>query len=96
MQHLACLLCISKDLLTKLHLRRLGAVAAVVDSCGDGDHDGREEVTRHVVVFFPRVFAFKDLHEHEVQLDPLKTHPGEGRQEEEVENPSDDCTSNLS
>lgn len=93
--HPACLLCISKDVFRKLHLRFLGPVAPVVDRCGDTDHDGREEVTRHVVILLPRVFTFKDLHKHEVQLDPFKTHPGEGSQEEEVEDPRDDGTSNL-
>lgn len=77
------------------HSRFLGPIALVVDCCGDGNHNGREEVTRHVVVLLPRVFALEDLHEHEVQLDPLETHPGEGCQEEEVEDPSNDGTSNL-
>lgn len=89
------LLYISKDLFRKLHSRFLRPVALVVDSCGDADHNGREEVTRHVVVLFPWVFALKDLDEHEVQLDPLKTHPGEGSQEEEVEDTSDDGASDL-
>lgn len=95
MEHPACLLCIFQDLFRKLHLRFLGPVAAVVDGRGDAHHDGGEEVTRHVVVLFPRVFALEDLHEHEVQLDPLETHPGEGSQEEEVQDPRDDGASNL-
>lgn len=75
--------------------RFFGPIALVVDSCGDGNHNGREKVTRDVVVLLPRVFALEDLHEHEVQLDPLKTHPGEGCQEKEVEDPGNDGTSNL-
>lgn len=88
-------LLISQDPLREPHLRFVSPVAPVVDSRGDADHDGREEVTRHVVVLFPRVLALEDLHQHEVQLDPLKTHPGEGGQEEEVEDPRDDGASDL-
>lgn len=75
--------------------RFLRPVALVVDGCGHADHNGGEEVTRHVVVLLPGVFALKDLDQHEVQLDPLETHPGEGSQEEEVEDPGDDGTPNL-
>lgn len=85
----------STDLFGKLHSRFLGPIALVVDSCGDADHNGREEVTRHVVVLLSGVFALKDLHQHEVQLNPLETHPGERGQEEEVEDPSDDGAPNL-
>lgn len=80
---------------TKRCSRFLGPVALVVDSRGHGNHNGREEVTRDVVVLLPRVFALKDLHEHEVQLDPFQTHPGEGCQEEEVEDTGNDGASNL-
>lgn len=45
-----------------VHSRFLGPIALVVDSRGDGNHNGREEVTRDVVVLLPRVFALKDLH----------------------------------
>ena len=47
------LLFVCEDLLRKLHSRFLGPIALVVDSCGDADHNGREEVTGHVVVLFP-------------------------------------------
>lgn len=77
------------------HSRFLRPVALVVDGCGDADHNGREEVTGHVVVLLPGVFALKDLDQHEVQLDPLEAHPGEGSQEEEVEDPGDDGTTDL-
>lgn len=85
----------STDLFGKLHSRFLCPIALVVDSCGDADHNGREEVTRDVVVLLSGVFALKDLHQHEVQLNPLETHPGERGQEEEVEDPSDDGAPNL-
>lgn len=77
------------------HSRFLRPVALVVDGCGDADHNGREEVTGHVVVLLAGVFALKDLDQHEVQLDPLEAHPGEGSQEEEVEDPGDDGTTDL-
>lgn len=78
-----------------VHSRFLRPVALVVDGRGDADHNGGEEVTGHVVVLLPGVFALEDLHQHEVQLDPLETHPGEGSQEEEVEDPGDDGAPHL-
>lgn len=77
------------------HSRFLRPVALVVDGCGDADHNGGEEVTGHVVVLLPGVLALKDLDQHEVQLDPLQAHPGEGRQEEEVEDSGDDGAADL-
>lgn len=47
------LLSIFKDLFSRLHSRFLCPVALVVNSCGDADHNGREEVTRHIEVLFP-------------------------------------------
>lgn len=77
------------------HSRFLRPVALVVDGRGDADHDGGEEVAGHVVVLLPGVFALEDLDQHEVELDPLETHPGEGGQKEEVENPRDDGAADL-
>lgn len=77
------------------HSRFLRPVALVVDGCGDADHNGGEEVTGHVVVLLPGVFTLKDLDQHEVQLDSLEAHPGEGSQEEEVEDPGDDGAPDL-
>ena len=77
------------------HLRLLSPVAAVVDGCGDDHHQGREEVPGRVVVLPAGELALKHLHQHEVQLHALQTHPGEGRQEEEVEDPSDDGAHQL-
>lgn len=80
---------------TSCNSRLLGPVALVVDGCRDADDDGGEEVAGHVVVLFPGVFALEYFYKHEVQLDPLKTHPGEGSQEEEVQDPRDDGAADL-
>lgn len=79
-----------------MHSRFLSPIAPVVDCSGHADHYGWEKVARHIVVLFTRVFTFKDLHKHKIQLDTFQTHPGEGRQEKEMEDPRNDGTSDLS
>lgn len=71
------------------------AIAPVVDGCGDAHHQGRGEVPRDVVVLPARELALEHVHQHEVQLHPLQTHPSEGRQEAEVQNAGDDGTHQL-
>lgn len=79
----------------RFYLRLVCPIAAVVDGGGHDDHDGGEKVARHVVVLLPWVFALENLHQHEVELDPLQAHPAEGSQEKEMQNPSDDGAANL-
>lgn len=78
-----------------INLRSRRAVAAVVDSRRDAHHDRREEVTGHIVVLAAGELALEHLHQHEVQLHALQTHPGEGCQEAEVQDASDDGAHQL-
>lgn len=70
-------------------LRLLGPVAPVVDRGGHThDHSG-EEISRHVEIPPAWIFALKDLHQHQIELNPLQTHPSERRQEKVMENSCD-------
>lgn len=77
------------------HLRPMRAVAAVVDGRRDAHHGGREEVPGDVVVLPARELALEHLDQHEVELHALEAHPGERRQEAEVENARDDGAHQL-
>lgn len=41
-------------------------------------------IAERIVVLPTRALRFEDLHQHDVELNPLQTHPGEGRQKEIV------------
>jgi len=77
------------------HLRPLRAVAPVVDGGRDAHHRRRDEVPGDVVVLPARELALEHLHQHEVQLHGLQAHPGERRQEAEVEHAGDDGAHQL-
>lgn len=76
-------------------LHSVGAVAPVVHCSGDGHYDSRYSVSCQVEVLSPGVLALKHLHQHDVELHPFQEHPGEGCQEEEMEQGREDCTGNL-
>lgn len=73
----------------------LRAVAFVVDGRWDAHHHGWDEVAEAVVILDARALALEDLDQHQVKLDALQTHPGEGSQEAEVENPGNDGAQQL-
>lgn len=78
-----------------VHLRPLCAVAHVVDGRWDAhDHSG-DEVAGEVVVLPAWELALEDLHQHEVELHALQTHPGEGSEKAEVEDTGDDGAQQL-
>lgn len=77
------------------HSRSLCAVAPVVHGGGDAHHGGWDEVARQVVILPARELALKDLHQHEVELHTLQTHPGERGEEAEVEHAGDQGTHQL-
>lgn len=80
---------------TPLSLHSVGAVAPVVHCGGDGHDDSRHSIACQVEVLSPGVFALKHLYQHDVELHPFQEHPGEGCQEEEMEQGSEDRTGNL-
>lgn len=41
------------------------------------------------------MFTLKNLHQHDVELHSLQEHPGEGSQEEEMQEGSKNCTGDL-
>lgn len=73
-----------------LHVHSLCAVAFVVDGCWNAHHHSWDEVAEAVVILYAWAFALKDLDQHQVKLHAFQTHPGEGSQEAEVENPGND------
>lgn len=77
------------------HVRFLGPIAPVVYGCRDAHHQCRKAVSTQIVVLFAGVLALEDLHQHEIELHTLQTHPGEGSQEEEMQKASKDGTGNL-
>lgn len=77
------------------HSRLLGAVAAVVDGGRDAHHQGREAVAAHVVVLGAGVLALEHLHQQQVQVHALQAEPGEGSQEEVVQQASKDGAGDL-
>lgn len=77
------------------HVRFLGPIAPVVYGCGDAHHQCGEAVAAQIVVLFAGVLALKDLHQHQIELHTLETHPGEGSQEEEMQKASKDGTGDL-
>lgn len=77
------------------YLHSVCAIAPVVHCSGDGHYDSRHAVSCQVEVLSPGVFALKHLYQHDVQLYPFQEHPGEGCQEEEMEQGRKDCTGNL-
>ena len=77
------------------HSLELRAVAAGKDAGGDGDDDGGDAVAEEVVPADPRALGLEDLDQHDVELDPLQTHPGKGGQEGEVQHARDDRTQHL-
>lgn len=80
---------------TPLSLHSVGAVAPVVHCSGDGHYHSRHSISCQVEVLSPGVFALKHLYQHDVELHPFQEHPGEGCQEEEMEQGRKDCTGNL-
>lgn len=80
---------------TPLSLHSVGAVAPVVHCSGDGHYDSRHSISCQVEVLSPGVFALKHLYQHDVELHPFQEHPGEGCQEEEMEQGREDRTGNL-
>lgn len=80
---------------TPLSLHSVGAVAPVVHCSGDGYYDSRHAVSCQVEVLSPGVFTLKHLYQHDVELYPFQEHPGEGCQEEEMEQGCKNCTGNL-
>lgn len=77
------------------HVRFLGPIALVVYCRRDAHHQRGEAVATQIVVLFAGVLALKDLHQHEIELNALQTHPGEGGQEEEMQKASKDGTGDL-
>lgn len=77
------------------HVRFLGPIAPVVYGRRDAHHQRGEAVSAQIVVLFAGVLALKDLHQHEIELHALQTHPGEGSQEEEMQKASNDGTGDL-
>lgn len=80
---------------TPLSLHSVGAVAPVVHCGGDGHNDSRHSISCQVEVLSPGVLALEHLYQHDVELHPFQEHPGEGCQEEEMEQGCEDCTGNL-
>lgn len=76
-------------------LHSVGAVAPVVHCGGDSHYDSRHSVSCQVEVLSPRVLALKHLNQHDVELHAFQEHPGEGCQEEEMEQGCEDRTGNL-
>ena len=58
------------------------------------DHHTRT-ITESVEPAFARALSLEHLNEHEVELDPLQTHPRECTQEEEMQKTSYHRTSSL-
>lgn len=83
----------TQTLLPSLH--SVSAVASVVHRGRDGHYDSWHSISCQVEVLSPGVFALKHLHQHDVELHPFQEHPGEGCQEEEMEQGRKDCTDDL-
>ena len=79
----------------KPHSHFVRAVAPVVHRCWYGHNQCRHAVANQIEILPPGVFTLKNLHQHDVELHPLQEHPGESRQEEEVQEGSKDGTGNL-
>lgn len=77
------------------HSRLLGAVAAVVDSSRDAHHQRREAVAAQVVVLGAGVLALKHFHQQQIEVHTLQAQPGEGGQEEVVQQASEDGAGDL-
>lgn len=78
-----------------MYLHSVRAVAAVVHGGRDGHDQRRHAVTHHVEVAAARVLALEHLHQHDVELHALQEHPGERRQEEEVQQGGEDGAGDL-
>lgn len=79
----------------KPHSHFVCAIAPVVHCCWHGHDQCRHAIANQIEVLPPRVFTLKNLHQHDVELHTFQEHPGESRQEEEVQEGSKDSTSNL-
>lgn len=79
----------------KPHSHFVRAIAPVVHCCWHSHDQCRHAVADQIEVLPPGVFTLKNLHQHDVELHPLQEHPGESRQEEEVQEGSKDSTGNL-
>lgn len=78
-----------------VHSRVCGAVAPVVHDRRDTHNNGGKEIARDIIIFLPRIFAFKDLHQHQIELNSLQTHPCKRGQKEIMQDSSDDRTADL-
>ena len=78
-----------------MHSRLLGAIAAVVDGCRDAYHQGWEAIATQVVVLSAGVLALKHFDQQQVEVHTLQAQPGEGSQEEVVQQASEDRAGNL-
>lgn len=68
-----------------MYLHSICSITAVVHGGGDGHNQRGNSVAHQVEVAPARVLALKHLHQHDVELHALQEHPGERRQEKEVE-----------
>lgn len=78
-----------------VNLRFFCPITPVVDGCRHTHHYGWDKVARNVIVLLTGIFTFKNLHQHEVKLHALQTHPAKRSKEEEVQNPSYNGASDL-
>lgn len=76
-------------------LHSVSAIAPVVHCGGDGHYDSRHSVSCQVEILSPGVLTLKHLYQHDVELHPFQEHPGEGCQEEKMEQGRKDSTGNL-
>lgn len=77
------------------HSRLLGAIAAVVDGRRDAYYQGREAVATQVVVLGAGVLALEHFHQQQVEVHALQAQPGEGGQEEVVQQAGEDGACDL-
>lgn len=78
-----------------MYSHSVSAITAVVHRSGNGHNQRGDSIAHQVEVASARVLALKHLHQHDVELHPFQEHPGEGCQEEEMEQGREDCTGNL-
>lgn len=78
-----------------MYLHPVRAVAAVVHGGRNSHNQCRDAVAHHVEVAAARVLTLEHLHQHDVELHALQEHPGERRQEEEVQQGGEDGAGDL-
>lgn len=80
---------------TFLYLHFIGAIILIAERCRDGHHHCRAPVAEDVKVAVQEAFVVDDANHYQVQMDALDTHPGEGREEEIVQQPCDNGAEKL-